>query len=107
MKNGENITEETLKELLSKLKLRGFEQQGISTRIGLDDKGQTLSDAVRGKQKKRIKEIYEKIVSEFVDELEVKDIPIGVITLKTLNDKLDLLLRGQEELKEILKKINR
>lgn len=87
-----NIAESDLRDILDKLKARGFEQRGVSIRIGYDEKGFKLSDALRGKSQKTLNEAYILIQKEFERELGITAPDTDVITMRTLNEKLDRIL---------------
>jgi len=87
-----NITDSMLRELLDRLKARGFNQSGVSIRIGWDEKGYSLSSALKGLSQKKLKEAYLLIQKEFSNELGVPAPDVEVVTMRTLNEKLDRIL---------------
>ena len=95
-----NISANELKQLLDTLKLHGFQQKSVSSRIGYDADGEMIGNALRGKSQKRLNEAYILIQQQFAAELQIEPPTTEIVTMKTIdaalkiqNEKLDLILK--------------
>lgn len=93
-KNTDEFTVLMLEQLLETLKGHGYNLTYISARIGFDAKLQNISDALRGRSKKKLVEAIVNIRKEFgnVLELPVPETSELPITLKSIDDKLNSVI---------------
>ena len=86
-------SKEVLEDMLEKLKAHGYTLKYISMRIGFDEKLQGISDAMRGKSQKKLEDAIINIRKEFGELLELPPVEVEDVTLKTINDKLNKIIK--------------
>lgn len=98
----EEFTKEILEKLLDELKKRGFNIKAVSSKIGFDDRGVMMANAKRGTSEVNLKNAIVGIRKEFAEVLLMDPIADEeVVTLRTINEKLNRILSILESKEDI------
>jgi hypothetical protein len=94
-----NFNEDELKLLLEKLKERGYTNKAVSLKIGFDENGQMMTNALNGRSKRNIELAIIGIRREFYSILELPALENNIeqVTMRTINDKLNRILELLEK----------